>query len=297
VRVVTLLPAGTEIVAALGGAGHLVGISHECDYPRSVQRLPRVTTTPTDPSTSGVAIDAEVRRLREAGRPVIALDAGQIRKLRPDLIITQGLCEVCAVSDGEVYRLAEAIHPVPRVLTLAARDLGGIWRDIHDVGAMLDLADEAEELVVGLQSRLRRLRRIAVSPSPRILCIEWLEPLYLAGHWVPDLVAAAGGEDVGARAGSHSARGEWAELPALRPDHVIVMLCGLGTERARTELDALDHPEALALMGRIPTSILDGNQYTSRPGPRVVDGAERIRAALSGTPAGEVERWRPAVCC
>jgi iron complex transport system substrate-binding protein len=196
-----------------------------------------------------------------------------------------------------VNRLAETIHPAPRTLSLAARDIAGIWSDIHDVGTALDLADEAEELVLGLQGRLRRLRTIAVSPSPRILCIEWLEPLYLAGHWVPELVAAAGGEDVGARAGSHSARREWAELPALRPDHVIVMLCGLGTERARAELDALDHPEALALMGRVPTWILDGNQYTSRPGPRVVDGAERMRAVLTGVPRGEVERWRPAVRC
>jgi iron complex transport system substrate-binding protein len=294
VRVVSLLPAGTEIVAALGGAGHLVGISHECDYPRSVQGLPRFTSTPIDPNSPGAAIDAEVRRLREAGRPV---NASQVRKLRPDLIITQGLCEVCAVADGEVNRLAETIHPTPRILSLAARDIAGIWSDIHDVGTALDLADEAEELVLGLQSRLRRLRPIAVSPSPRVLCIEWLEPLYLAGHWVPELVAAAGGEDVGARAGSHSARREWAELPALRPDYVIVMLCGLGTERARAELDALDHPEALALMGRVPTWILDGNQYTSRPGPRVLDGAERMRGVLTGVPTGEVERWRPAVHC
>jgi iron complex transport system substrate-binding protein len=297
VRVVTLLPAGTEIVAALGAAGHLVGISHECDYPHSVQRLPRVTTTPIDPTSSGGAIDAEVRRLREAGLPVIAVDGGQIRRLRPDLIITQGLCEVCAVSDGEVFRLAEAIHPAPRILSLAARDLGGIWSDIRDVGTALDLDYEAEELVLELQGRLRRLRTIAVSPSPRVLCIEWLEPLYLAGHWVPELVAAAGGEDVGARAGSQSARRDWAELPALRPDHVLVMLCGLATERARAELDALDHPEALALLGRVPTWILDGNKYTSRPGPRVVDGAERIWAALTGVPAGEVERWRPTVRC
>jgi iron complex transport system substrate-binding protein len=297
VRVVTLLPAGTEIVAALGGAGHLVGISHECDYPRSVWGLPRVTTTSIDPSSSGGTIDAEVRRLRAAGRPVIAVDAGQIRKLRPDLIITQGLCQVCAVSDGEVYRLAEAIHPAPRVLSLAARDLGGIWRDIHDVGTALDLADEAEELVLGLQSRLRRLRTLTPSPSPRVLCIEWLEPLYLAGHWVPELVSAAGAEDVGARMGSHSARREWAELTALRPDHLVVMLCGFGIGRAREELDALDHPEALSLMGRVPTWILDGNQYTSRPGPRVVNGAEQMRAVLTGVPTGEVERWRPAVRC
>ena len=296
-RVITLLPAGTEIVAALGGAGHLVGISHECDYPYSVQALPRVTTTPIDATSSGAAIDAEVRRLREAGRPVIAVEGVQIRRLRPDLVITQGLCEVCAVSEGEVYRLAEVIHPAPRILSLSARDLAGIWRDIRDVGSALDLADEAEELVLGLQSRLQRLRRCPPSPAPRVVCIEWLEPLYLAGHWVPELVSAAGAEDVGAGVGSHSATREWAELTALRPDHLVVMLCGFGIGRAREELDALDNPEALGLMGRVPTWILDGNQYTSRPGPRVVDGAERIRAALTGVQAGEVERWRPAVRC
>lgn len=295
-RVVSLLPAGTEIVTALGGAGQLVGISHECDYPRAVQRLPRVSSTSINPASSGGAIDAAVRALRDAAQPVIAIDAGQIRKLHPDLIITQRLCEVCAVSDGEVYRLAEAIDPVPQVLSLAARDLAGIWRDIRDVGRALDLADEAEELILGLQSRLRRLRPGA-SPAPRVLCIEWLDPLYLAGHWVPDLISAAGGVDVGARAGSHSARRRWNELPALRPDHVLVMLCGFGTERARAELDALDHTEALSLMSRVPTWILDGNQFTSRPGPRVVDGAERINAILRGVPAREVERWQPAVRC
>lgn len=296
-RVVTLLPAGTEIVAALGGAGHLVGISHECDYPRSVQQLPRVTTTSIDATAPGATIDAEVRRLRQSGRAVIAVDGAQIRKLQPDLIVTQGLCEVCAVSDGEVYRLAEAMHPAPRILSLATHDLAGIWRDIHDIGITLDLADEAEELVLGLQSRLQRLRLGTPALRPRVLCIEWLDPLYLAGHWVPELIEAAGGKDVGALAGGRSARRDWDELVELRPDYIVVMLCGFGIDRARVELDALEHPEALGLMGLVPTWILDGNQYTSRPGPRVVDGAERIRAALTGTRAREVERWRPTVNC
>jgi iron complex transport system substrate-binding protein len=297
VRVITLLPAGTEIVAAIGGAGYLVGISHECDYPGAIRHLPRVTTTPIDQTSSGGAIDAEVRRLKQSGRPVIAVDSEQIRRLQPDLIITQGLCEVCAVSDGVVHRLAEAIDPLPRILSLSARDLAGIWGDIRDVGAALDLDEAAEELLVGLQARLRELPTPALSRAARILCVEWLDPLYLAGHWVPDLVSAAGGEDVGARAGSHSRRREWCELPALQAHHVIVMLCGFGTERARAELDALDHPEAVALMSRIPTWILDGNQYTSRPGPRVVDGAERINALLCGLPAEGLERWEPAVRC
>ena len=279
-RVITLLPSATEIVAALGGAGSLVGISHECDYPASVQHLPRVTSTPLDVDAPGTILDAEVRRLRDAGQAVIGIEAELLRRLRPNLIVTQSLCDVCAVSDGAVHRLAAALSPAPQVLTLEGRDLAGIWADIRRVGSALQLADEAEELVLGLQSRLRRMRGAHRARRPRVVCVEWLDPLYLAGHWVPELVEAAGGDDVGARAGSHSRRREWQDLRNLRPDHVLVMLCGFGIPRARSELDALRDSEGLAFLNGVAVSIVDGNAYTSRAGPRVVDGAERIRAAL-----------------
>ena len=291
-RVITLLPAATEIVAALGGAGYLVGISHECDYPPSVQHLPRVTATPVDIRAPGAEIDAEVRRLRDAGRPVIGISADLLRQLAPDLVITQGLCEVCAVADGEVHRLTAAMHPAPQVLSLEAQDLKGIWADIRRVGEALDLEDEAEELVLGLQTRMRRLLPARLTNAPRVLCVEWLDPLYLAGHWVPELVAAAGGLDIGARPGSHSARRQWRELSGLRPDHVVVMLCGFGVERARAELNSLQDSEALELLRQVPVWILDGNAYTSRPGPRVVDGAQRIQSALAGRPSRDVQRWQ-----
>ncbi len=292
-RVITLLPAATEIVAALGGAGYLVGISHECDYPPSVQGLPRVTASPVDIEASGAAIDAEVRRLRDAGRPVIGVAAGLLRRLAPDLIITQDLCDVCAVADGEVHRLTTAMHPAPTVLSLQARDLRGIWSDFQRVGQALDLESEAEELVLGLQSRLKRLLRATPAQAPRVLCIEWLDPLYLAGHWVPELVAAAGGQDAGARPASHSARRQWREMSGLRPDHVVVMLCGFGIERARAALESLQDPEGLELLRKVPVSIIDGNAYTSRPGPRVVDGAQRIQWALTERSSPDVERWQP----
>ena len=291
-RVITLLPAATEIVAALGGAGQLVGISHECDYPPSVQHLPRVTITPVDIRAPGAEIDAEVRRLRDAGRPVIGISADLLRQLAPDLVITQGLCEVCAVADGEVHRLTAAMHPAPQVLSLEAQDLKGIWADIRRVGEALDLEDEAEELVLGLQTRMRRLLPARLTNAPRVLCVEWLDPLYLAGHWVPELVAAAGGLDIGARPGSHSARRQWRELSGLRPDQVVVMLCGFGVERARAELNSLQDSEALELLRRVPVWILDGNAYTSRPGPRVVDGAQRIQSALAGRPSRDVQQWQ-----
>jgi iron complex transport system substrate-binding protein len=179
------------------------------------------------------------------------------------------------------------------VLSLEARSLEGIWSDIRQVGDALGLEDEAEELVLGLQSRLRRIRAARLPPGARVISVEWLDPLYLAGHWVPELVEAAGGEDVGARPGSHSARREWNELGGLRPDHVLVMLCGFGIERARAELQSLEIPDALDLLHRVPVWIIDGNAYTSRPGPRVVDGAARIQSAIQGRPRSGVERWGP----
>jgi iron complex transport system substrate-binding protein len=291
-RVVTLLPAATEIVAALGGAGSLVGISHECDHPASVLGLPRVTASPIDPGAPGAAIDAEVRRLYAAGKPVIGVDADALRGLAPDLLITQDLCEVCAVVEGEVHRLAAAVQPAPAVLALSGRTIEGILSDVGAVARALDLESDGDELVAGLRSRLGRLRARRPGSRPRVLCVEWLEPLYLAGHWVPEMVEAAGGEDVGASAGRHSARREWSELPGLRPDFLVIMLCGFGVERTLAELSALRSPAALSALRSAPVWIIDGNAYTSRSGPRIVDGAELLRGALEGRESRGMVRWR-----
>jgi iron complex transport system substrate-binding protein len=293
-RVVTLLPAATEIVAALGGADHLVGISHECDYPVSVTGLPRVTATPVDPCAPGVVIDAEVRRLRAAGRPVIAVDAEQLRRLAPDLIVSQCLCEVCAVADGEVHRLAATLPRAPQVLSLSASSLDGIFDDIRAVARALGLESGADELIAELKARLRRLRADAPRTGCRVVCVEWLEPLYLAGHWVPELVAAAGGMDVGAVPGSHSVRRDWSEVRGLGPDLIAVMLCGFDPARAERELAAITDPAARAALQQAPVWIIDGNAYTSRPGPRVVDGAERLGAMLAGREAAGLRRWQAA---
>jgi iron complex transport system substrate-binding protein len=291
-RVVTLLPAATEIVAALGEAGSLVGISHECDYPAHILGLPRVTATPIDPGVPGSAIDAEVRRLHAEGRPVIGVDAELLRRLAPELIVTQDLCEVCAVAEGEVYRLASVLRPEPTVLTLSGRTVAGIMSDILAVAGALGRTTEGRDLVSGLEERLRRLRSRSVARRPRVVCVEWLEPLYLAGHWVPELVEAAGGTDVGAAPGSHSARREWHDVLGLRPDLIVVMLCGFGVSRSQAELAALADQAALEVLDSVPTWVLDGNAYTSRSGPRIVDGAERLTAALLGQEGPDIARWR-----
>ena len=274
-RVVSLLPAGTEIVAALGAEGQLVGISHECDYPRSITHLPRITWTPVDPNASSGEIDRTVRDLRGDGRPVIAVDAESLRKLAPDLILTQGLCEVCAVADGEVFRLAGALDSTPEVLSLSATNVAGIFDDIRAVATRLALADEADELTAGLEYRLHQLGKTAPAKPPKVVCVEWLDPIFLAGHWVPELVSAAGGIDIGAAPGAHSVSISANDYSALEPDLVLVMLCGFGIDRAMEELMASPLPDLGA-----PIAFIDGNAYTSRPGPRIVDGARKIQESF-----------------
>ncbi len=293
-RIVSLLPAGTEIVAALGCEADLVGISHECDYPTGILHLPRVTRTSVDSSVSGARIDAQVRQLQAEGKPVIALEGKVLEALAPDLIITQDLCEVCAVADGAVYRLADAMDSPPQIIPLSARDLGGILEDVRTVGRAVGREAAADEVVRSLEMRLQQPDGADGSPARpmrRVLCVEWLDPLYLAGHWVPELVRAAGGEDVGAEPGAHSTRRSWGDVAALKPDVVLVMLCGFGLDRSEQELGELQHPIARQLLADTETWILDGNSYTSRPGPRVVDGAVRIRAALQGQEMDGLRRY------
>jgi iron complex transport system substrate-binding protein len=222
-RIVSLLPAGTEIVAALGCETLLVGISHECDYPASILQLPRVTRTPVDSSLSSARIDAQVREIQAEGKAVIALEAEVLQTLAPDLILTQDLCEVCAVADGEVYRLADMMSSPPEIVPLRARDLGGILEDIRMVGRAVGMVKAAEELVQSLELQLRQVSEDGLDdsglrPRRRVLCIEWLDPLYFAGHWLPQLVHAAGGEDVGAWPGAHSTQRSWSEAVRLKPD-------------------------------------------------------------------------------
>jgi iron complex transport system substrate-binding protein len=161
------------------------------------------------------------------------------------------------------------------------------------VGAALDLDDEADELVLGLQNRLDRLRRDRLATRPRVVCLEWLDPAYIAGHWVPEMVEYAGGVDIAAQPGTHSVRGDWVQLQRLEPDLILVMVCGFNVPRSRRELEQLDCPDALELLNRAPTYIIDGNSYTSRPGPRVVDGAIRIHSAILGQPMQDIVRWGP----
>ncbi len=280
-RVVTLLPAATEIVAALGALGRLVGVSHECDFPPQVRSLPRVTRTRVDPAMPSAAIDRAMAEAKRTGISPVEVDVNLMAHLRPDVLIGQSVCDVCAVGEGELARVVATLMPTPWVVTLHAHTLDQVFLDIRKVGEALELRDEADELDAGLRYRLRRVQAVATGQKPRVLVLEWLDPPYVAGHWVPELVSLAGGQDVAGSPGEPSRPRPWDELAALAPDVVVVALCGFDVPRAQAELAAVTDPQARALLGR-RVEFLDGNAYTSRPGPRLVDAAEMLARLIRG---------------
>ncbi|MGH7699688.1 MAG: cobalamin-binding protein [Gemmatimonadales bacterium] len=285
-RVVSLLPAATEIVAALGSRSWLVGVSHECDHPPEVRTLPRVTRTPLDPALPSGAIHRAVTEARDGGVPPVTVDPDAVGRLAPDLVITQATCDVCAVdlAAQQVTAFLAALPSPPEVVTLHAHTLEGIFADIGRVGTALGLADEADELVAGMRTRMARVRDGAAprASRPRVLLLEWLDPPYVGGHWVPELIGISGGVDVAARPGERSRAVAWRDLRARGPDVVIVAPCGFDAPRARREFAAVRDPDAAALFRTARVEFLDGNAYTSRPGPRLADAAEQLAALIRG---------------
>src|SRR6059058_5851875 len=284
-RVVSLLPAATEIVAALGAGSHLVGVSHECDYPPEVRALPRVTRSRLDPGLSSGQIDGALAAAKREGTATV--DVELVGRLRPDVIIGQAICDVCAVGQEQLADIVASLRITPWVVTLHAHTLVEVFVDMRKVGEAMELRDEADEVIAGLSYRLRRVREAVGAPHaarpqrPRVLVLEWLDPPYVAGHWVPELIEIAGGEDVGGVPGAPSVTRSWRELSALAPDLVVVAPCGFDVERARREVALVTDRDARALLDR-RVEFLDGNAYTSRPGPRLVDAAEMLARLMHG---------------
>ena len=274
-RIVSLLPSATEIVCALGLEDHLVGISHNCDYPPSIAHLPRLSRprTKLDGLSSG-EIDTAVRAaLRDYGS-VYEIDVEGIRALEPDLILTQGICDVCAVPQSQVIDASLG----GRVLTLDAHDLAAIISSIRDVGGETGVMDRAEQLIAEMRERIAAVRtRASGRARPRVLALEWLDPPYAPGHWVPELIELAGGELLAGTARRPSFPMQWSDLSELHPDVVLVMPCGFDLEETRR--DAERYAEQLrGLGGRL--HLLDASSYFSRSGPRVVDGLEILASTI-----------------
>ncbi len=281
-RVVSLLPSATEIVAALGAAGELVARSHECDFPASVGDLPAISAPRIDPARPSAAIEGDVRACLEAALSIYRVDAAALRDVRPDLIVTQTLCEVCAVSPADVEAaLAAWTGERPQILALNPATLGDVLDDIGRVAAALGRTDAGASLAAQMRGQMDEIatRCASTNARPSVATIEWLDPPMSGGNWMPELVAMAGGESLFGTAGAHSPWLDPDALVAAAPDVVLVVPCGFGIARTRAELAALaDRPWWRALQGRI--CIADGNRYFNRPGPRLVESLEILAEIL-----------------
>jgi iron complex transport system substrate-binding protein len=276
-RVVSLLPAATEIVAALGAVGQLVGVTHECDHPHDVATLPRVTSSVVARDAASATIDAEVRALASTGAPVFGFDAERFATLAPEVVLTQSLCDVCALPESEVDRAIAALDVEPQVVTLGGTTLEGVWDDLRRVGAAIGRGAEAETLLASLDARMRRVHetlKAARAPRPRVAVIEWLDPLFVAGHWSPELVRRAGGVDVLAQPGAHSVQTDIDAVRAAAPEILLFAPCGFDIDRAARETAALLARDEWLWASSCTSWALDGNALTSRPGPRLVDAIE-----------------------
>lgn len=278
-RIVSLLPSATEIVCALGLEDQLVGISHSCDYPPSVTHLPRLSRPRVDLNgLSSCDIDAAIRAALHDYGSVYEIDVAQIQALAPDLILTQGICDVCAVPESQILASVVLLGVGTQVVTLDAHDLAAIFASICDVGCALGVADRADELIADMQRRIAAVRaQVAGRPRPGVLALEWLDPPYVPGHWVPELVELAGGELLAGTARRPSYRMEWSELRALAPDIVLIMPCGFSLAETRHEAER--YGDQLRGLGG-QQHVLDASAYFSRSGPRVLDGLEMLAAAL-----------------
>jgi iron complex transport system substrate-binding protein len=291
-RVITLLPSATEIVAALGGIESLVGITHECDHPPQVASRLRVTASRVDGADAPGAVDAQVRMVVNEGTSLYTLDETGIRSLRPDLIFTQALCDVCAVMETDVRALATRLSPEPRVVALSATTFDGVFDDIARAAHAMQLDDEGEELLAGMRARLLAVHdtlKAARAPRPRVAMIEWTDPLFAGGHWVPEMIRRAGGTDVLASPGEHSKVVGFETVAAAEPEVVLVAPCGYGLERAASGARRLLASAAWTLPDSIAVWALDGNALTSRPGPRLVDGVEVMARIFNSSMFSEVD--------
>jgi len=285
-RIVSLLPAATEIAATLGLMDQVIGVSHECDFPAEANRRPRVTRCPVhNAGLTSREMDEWVRRaLRENGT-IYSIDEPLLRSLRPDVILTQKLCDVCAVGYGTVARLAETLSGPPQVVNLEPSSLSDIFGDIQRVAKVCDVSDRANEVITQLSDRIKAVRSRAnrIAHRPRCFLMEWVDPPFCSGHWGPELVEIAGGYDPLGRKQQPSVQIEWQQVPDARPEFIVLALCGYGINRARSDYEILRRfPDfdSLPAARQGQLYLVDASAYFARPGPRIVDSAEILAGIL-----------------
>lgn len=278
-RIVSLVPSATEMLFALGLGDAVVGVTHECDHPTEALDLPQLTRDRLPAGLSAREIDEAVRSLTSSGEAIYELDAELLAELEPDLIVTQELCAVCAVSAGDVREVAQRLDPVPRVLALDPHTLGEVLADIGVVARAAEALEAGASLIDEAGGRIDAVREaVEDAERPRVLALEWLDPPFVAGHWTPQLIDYAGGEDVLGLPGEHSQAYDWDTLAATKPDVVVVMPCGYDALRAVDEAVAFE--DRLRSLGAGRVVAVNAAAYFSRPGPRLVDGLEVLARVL-----------------
>ena len=293
-RIVSLVPSATEICFALGLDEEIVGVTHECDWPPEVEELPRVTRDVLAPGLGPAEIDAAVRERTLEGKAIYELDEEELHRLEPDLIITQAVCAVCAVAYEDVVALAQTMERPPDVISLDPSTLGEVLGDVRTVAEATGRRDQGAALVEEAAERIDRVRvAVADAPRPRVAALEWLDPVYAAGHWTPQIVEYAGGEDVLGLPGEHSRVVSWEEVAAGRPEVVVVMPCGYEEHRAAREAELF--ADRLVALGADRLFAVDAAAHFSRPGPRLLDGLEELAHVLHPVLVDEPEGGARAI--
>jgi iron complex transport system substrate-binding protein len=288
-RIASLVPSATEMLFALGLGESVVGVTHECDYPVAARALPHLTATVLPDDLSAAEIDAAVKAVVGEGKALYSLDEQRLAELAPDLIVTQAICDVCAVSFEDVVEVAARLPGQPRVLQQDPSSLAEVLEDVTRLGAAAGIEARAHELRGDLEGRLAAVRAaVAGAPAPRVVALEWLDPPFVGGHWIPEMVALAGGVDVAGPAGAKSPEVEWEALAALAPDLVVAMPCGMYVEASRAQAE--EHWGRIEALNADRVFAVDAASTYSRPGPRLVDGTELLAHLLHpdlvGAPAG-----------
>ncbi len=285
-RICSLIPGATEVIAALGLEDRLVGISHECDFPPSIRRVPVMIEPLVEAEhTTSSGIDQRVKELVAAGQQLYQLKEDAFRHARPDLILTQDLCHVCSVTPDQLARTMRSLQHQPEMLILSPTTLQDMIHDIDRIARAVGAVSKGENLAADLRNRLERvrLRTEKIAARPRVVCLEWLDPLYVAGHWVPEMIDLAGGHNALGSKDSPSYQTTWDDVAAAKPDVVIAMPCGYSVDRTLNELRQGGPLQAAWQRARTSWSemyFVDASSYFSRPGPRLIDGVELLSAIL-----------------
>ena len=278
-RIVSLVPHATELLFALGLGDDVVGVTHECDHPTEARERAHITRDRLPHGLSAAQIDAAVRERTERGESIYALDDQALAELEPDLIVTQSLCAVCAVSSDDVRKLAGELPTQPKVISLDPTTYGETLSDVRTIAQATGARDAALDLIARTSGRVDAVRlAVRGARRPRVAALEWLDPVFVAGHWTPQLIEMAGGEDVLGFAGEHSEQTTWETVAAAQPEVVVAMPCGYDAPRAHAE--SLAHAGRLREVGAGQVVAVDASAYFSRPGPRLIDGLELLAHVL-----------------